>query len=61
MRKSIKKYGNSLIVCFTKEDIFNYGIKQGDLIEMSFEKIEKPLTDNQVDDILREAQEGERV
>ena len=34
MKKKIKKYGNSLVIVFDKEDIELYGIKEGDWIEL---------------------------
>lgn len=36
MRKQIKKYGNSLVIVFTKEEQELYGIKEGDKIDLDF-------------------------
>jgi len=34
MRKKIKKWGDSLVVVFTKEDVESYQLKEGDVIEL---------------------------
>ena len=34
MKKRIKKYGNSLVIVFTKEDIDLYGLVEGDIIDI---------------------------
>jgi putative protein kinase ArgK-like GTPase of G3E family len=35
MKKVIKKYGNSLVIVFTKEEADIYHIKQGDIIDIT--------------------------
>jgi len=35
LKKQIKKYGNSLVIVFTKEDEKVYNIKKGDIIDVS--------------------------
>ena len=34
MKKRIKKWGDSLVIVFTKEDIDLYGIKEDDIIDI---------------------------
>ncbi len=34
MRKKIKKWGDSLVIVFTKEDCDLYGLVEGDIIEL---------------------------
>ena len=39
MRKIIKKYGNTLVMNFTKEDRKIIGIKEGDIIDFEIKNI----------------------
>lgn len=39
MRKIIKKYGDSLVVVINSEDSKAYGLKEGDIVEISIEKV----------------------
>jgi len=41
MKKRVKKWGTSLVVVFTKEDIDLYGIVEGDIIELEDMLIQK--------------------
>ena len=41
IRKRLKKYGNSIVIVFTKEDIDTYGLKEGDTIGLNFHIVEK--------------------
>lgn len=34
MRKQIKRYGNSDVIVFTKEDMSSYGLKTNDVIDL---------------------------
>jgi antitoxin component of MazEF toxin-antitoxin module len=36
MQKIIKKYGNSLVIIFNREDIELYGLKEGDKLDFDF-------------------------
>ena len=36
MKKSLKKWGNNLVVNFTKEEEKNYNLKYGDILEIKF-------------------------
>ena len=47
MRKKIKKYGNSLVIVFTKEDAESYKLKEGNIIEIKFNKIKKVVKNKQ--------------
>jgi antitoxin component of MazEF toxin-antitoxin module len=38
MKKIIKKYGNSVVVLFDKEDQKIYNLKEGDVIEFEIKK-----------------------
>ena len=35
LHKRLKKWGNSLVVVFNKEDIDLYGMKEGDIVDLS--------------------------
>lgn len=41
MEKIIKKYGNSFVVIFDREDMIINKLKEGDIIEFSPKKIKK--------------------
>jgi|AntAceMinimDraft_18_1070375.scaffolds.fasta_scaffold20314_3 antitoxin component of MazEF toxin-antitoxin module len=46
MRKKIKKWGNSLVIVFTKEEQEIFGLVEGDIInleEMIFQKVKKEI------------------
>lgn len=35
MKKKLKRWGNNLVITFTKEDESIYGLKEGDIIEVN--------------------------
>ena len=39
MRKIIKKYGDSLVIVINSEDSKAYNLQEGDIIEISLEKV----------------------
>ena len=39
MRKEIKAYGNTNVIVLTKSDLKLYGLKQGDVIELTITEI----------------------
>ena len=41
MKKKIKKYGNGLVIHFTKEEVELYGLREGDVIELDDMFIQK--------------------
>jgi hypothetical protein len=41
MKKIIKKWGDSLVIGFTLDDMEAYGIKEGDVIEIDDEELKK--------------------
>ena len=44
MKKKLKKYGNSFVIVFTKEEREIFGLAEGDIIEiddMLFQKVNK--------------------
>ena len=41
MKKKLKKWGNNLVVVFTKEDEQVYGLKEGDTIDIEDMLVEK--------------------
>ena len=46
MRKIVKKWGNSLVVVFTKEDIETYEISEGDVVDLEDMFIQKKGENN---------------
>ena len=40
MKKLIKKYGNSMVIVFSTEELKIIGLKKGDIIDMTINNIE---------------------
>lgn len=47
MRKKIKRYGNSLVIVFSKEDCETYGLGEGDVVDISDMLIQVKEEDNE--------------
>jgi len=41
MKKKLKKYGNSLVISFSKEEVETYGLVEGDTIDLDDMLIQK--------------------
>lgn len=59
MQKKIKKWGNSLVIVFDKEDVERHGIVEGDWADLSDMLVEKNILSNSQNDKQRGEKAGE--